>query len=130
MQYLKHLDKLFSLAEGVRQFSQVEATRHFNVTLPTTVYVDVADAPLTVIGHDEAVVSIEAQLPRGGGWQWRTEQDEAGVYIVAKRGAFAPLTLTPKFIITLPIRATIMLNLLKNTVELKGIVGMTQLKLV
>lgn len=128
MRYLKHLDKLLALAEGVRQWSQIEAARHFNVTLPCAVYVDVGDAPLTLVAHEELVVSVEAQLPRGAGWQWRTEQDEAGVYVVAKRAAFAPLALKPRFVIALPSRATLMLNLAQSSVELKNMQGVVQVK--
>lgn len=128
MHYLKHLDKLLALADGVRQFSQIEAARHLNVALPCAVYVDVGDAPLTLIAHDELVVSVEAQLPRGAGWQWRTEQDEVGVYIVAKRAAFAPLALKPRFVVTLPNRATLMLNVNKNSVEFRNMTGILQVK--
>src|SRR5258708_37206878 len=60
-------------------------TQNFEITLPTTVYVRASMADVIVYYGPDNRVEIEASLRASFGWELVAEQDEAGVYIVAKR---------------------------------------------
>ncbi|MEW6578223.1 MAG: hypothetical protein AB1435_03405 [Chloroflexota bacterium] len=78
---------------GQRSFTQV-----FSVSRPVTVYVRGSHCAVSVRQHDAPRVELEANLARSFGVELTAEQDEAGIYIVARRkpvvGTVARMELT------------------------------------
>ena len=71
----------------------------YEVRGPTTVYVRASHCRVTVRRTGMQQVQVEGELRQAFGWQWVTERDEAGVYVILKRkplvGAYLVFHLTP-----------------------------------
>src|SRR4051795_7830380 len=67
-------------AAATKSFVQV-----FEVTLPTTVYVRASQCEVVIRRQAQSCVELSANLRASFGWELVAEQDEAGVYIVARR---------------------------------------------
>src|SRR5215207_4091251 len=72
-------------AETAASATSKSFMQHFQVTLPTTVYVRASQCEVTVRHRVGTQVELAANLRASFGWELVAEQDDAGIYIVAKR---------------------------------------------
>lgn len=107
---------------GQRSFTQV-----FTVSRPLTVYVRGSHCAVSVRRHDAPRVELEANLARAFGVELTAEQDEAGIYIVARRkpvvGAAARLELA----LTVPPDAHLAFHLTPGDVSFLDLDGLAEL---
>lgn len=98
----------------------------FPVNAPLTVYVRASHCHLTVRRHELSRVELSANLARAFGVELATDQDEAGIYIVARRkpvvGAIARLDLT----LTLPSGVHLAFHLTPGAVTFADLNGVAE----
>lgn len=87
---VKHLNTLWQVAtaaSSVTDFARQSQTQTyvFRVNEPTTVYIRAEQTEVRVTRWNVAQVEITLQLQASFGWRTAAEQDDAGVYVVAKR---------------------------------------------
>jgi hypothetical protein len=102
MQHLDSLWKAVNIVSSVRDLAVESKTYQWDITPPITFYLHVEYADVTLKRHDIATISAKVELQAGFGWQVATDQDEAGVYIVAKRKPLIGTMGRGNFEITLP----------------------------
>ncbi len=105
-------------AATAKSFRQV-----FTVQPPITVYVRASHAEVTIVHGAPHNVSLEADLHASFGWEFATDQDEAGVYIVARRKPIVGALSWAKFSLTVPLGAHLALNLTPGSVHLAQVNG-------
>ena len=96
------LKKLVDAASTVRDMAFERRTYHFKVTTPCALYLNTEYSHVQIIRHDAPEIIIETALQAGFGWRVQTDQDEAGVYIVAKRRVLVGEIASAQFTISLP----------------------------
>jgi hypothetical protein len=101
-----------------RSFVQV-----FDVRPPVTVYVRASQSDVTVRREPGSRVELSANLRASFGWELAAEQDEAGVYIVAKRKPVVGAISTAKFALTVPPEANLVFHLTPGAIHLMGVDG-------
>lgn len=102
MQRFENLWKAVSVVSSVRDLAVESKTYQWDVTLPLTFFLDVEYADVMLKRHDTPQIMAQVELQAGFGWQVVTDQDDAGVYIIAKRKPLIGTMGRGKFIITLP----------------------------
>jgi hypothetical protein len=85
MQHLNTLWKIANAASDVAEMARSSDVYRFNVAADITFYLHTAHAEVRVRRWDEPRIDVLAQLQAPFGWQVKTDQDEAGVYFVARR---------------------------------------------
>lgn len=85
MQQLDTLWKVISAAGTVRDLAQERKTYQFTVTPPSTLYMHTEHAVIHVRRWHSPKIEIRTVLDVRIGWRVQTDQDESGVYLVAKR---------------------------------------------
>lgn len=85
MQHLDKLWKVINAAGTVRDLAQESKTLRFQVQPPITLYLHAEHATVIIHRHDEPVITVDTVLQAGFGWRLADDQDDAGVYLVAKR---------------------------------------------
>ena len=102
MQPLDSLWKAVTIVSSVRDLALESKTYHWDITPPITFYLHVECATVVLKHHDKPTISATIELQAGFGWQVATDQDDAGVYIVAKRKPLIGTIGRGNFDITLP----------------------------
>lgn len=97
--------------------------RVFPVRPPVTVFVRASQCQVTVHYHDLDHVELHASLYAGFGMRLVVEQDEAGVYVVARRRRLLGLLSRCEFTITVPTYCHLAFNLTPGTVRLQDLNG-------
>ena len=88
MRHLGHLRKALQLSGAVRDLAFETRRLQWEVASPNTLYLDVEYADIRLSSaQDSRQIQAKVELQAGFGWQLATDQDEAGVYIVARRKA-------------------------------------------
>jgi hypothetical protein len=86
---MQHLNTLWQIANTASQVAEVvrsAQTFRFNIEDPTqTFYLHTANAEVRIVRWNETRVEVTAQLQAPFAWRVETDQDEAGVYFVARR---------------------------------------------
>ena len=85
MQHLDTLWKVINAAGTVRDLAQERKTYQFTVEPPTTFYLHTEHAFVHVKRWYLPKIEIRTVLDVKFGWRVMTDQDDAGVYVVAKR---------------------------------------------
>jgi hypothetical protein len=101
-----------------RTFTQI-----FEVTLPTTVYVRASMSEVTLRYRSGTRVELSANLRASFGWELAAEQDEYGVYIVAKRKLVMGSLSSADFTLTVPPEANLVFNLTPGAVKIANVDG-------
>ncbi|GAB4547610.1 MAG: hypothetical protein OHK0023_09270 [Anaerolineae bacterium] len=101
-----------------RQFEQV-----FQVTFPVTVSVRASHARVTVHRTRSSQVLLQADLGASFGWEFISDQDEFGVYIVAKRKPLVGALSWASFSLNVPMEANLAFNLTPGAVSLEDVDG-------
>jgi hypothetical protein len=99
----------------------------FNVKSPVTVYVRASHCRITICRHADSRVVLEANLYRAFGVELTAEQDDAGVYIVAKRKAVVGRITRADFTLTVPAASHLAFHLTPGDVIFHDINGVIEL---
>ncbi len=88
-------------------------TRRFNweVAAGTTFFLQAEYADIQLVAHERPEIQAKIELQAGFGWQLATDQDEAGVYVIARRKALIGSIGRANFDIKLPQQTHISLKL-------------------
>ena len=85
MQHLRTLWKAVNMVSFARDLA-VETRRYqWDVSAPSTFFLQAEYADIRIAYHDHAHIVATVQLQAGFGWQLAIDQDQAGVYVVARR---------------------------------------------
>mgnify|MGYP006883605380 FL=1 len=106
---------------GQRSFTQV-----FAVSRPVTVYVRGSHCAVSVRQHDAPRVELEANLARSFGVELTAEQDEAGIYIVARRKPVVGTVARTELALTVPPDAHLAFHLTPGDVSFLDLDGLAQ----
>lgn len=85
MQHLNTLWQAVNVAASVTELARQTQTFHFSVSGAVTLYLQAESAEVRVTRWVEPKIEVTAQLQAAFGWRLATDQDEAGVYVVARR---------------------------------------------
>jgi len=118
---------LGAAAGAVPKTSQRSVTQVFNVTPPVTVYVRASHCRVTVRCASAPKVILDANLHRAFGIELAAEQDDAGVYIVAKRKAVVGKITRADITLTVPDGSHLAFHLTPGDVVLEAVDGMINL---
>ena len=99
----------------------------FNVKPPVTVYVRASHCRVTICRQSEPKVILDADLYRAFGVELTAEQDEVGVYIVAKRKAVVGRVTRIDLALTVPDNSHLALHLTPGDVIFEAVDGMLEL---
>ncbi len=123
---MRSLEMLLELAATVRSLPRLTRRRRvaaYEVNGPTTVYIRASHSQVSVQRTAERRVQIECDLRQAFGWQWATERDEAGIYVVLRRkpvvGVFSRADLT----LVVPPDAYLVFHLTPGSVRLEDFEG-------
>lgn len=123
MQKLNRLWQITNAASTVRDLAQHTKTYHFAIRPPGTVYLQAEYADVTIVRWNRPNVEITTVLQAPFGWRIATEQDDAGVYMVARRRAMIGGFSTAKFVIRLPDVLYLTLKLSECSISLRQVTG-------
>ena len=102
---------MVSAASTVKDIAQQTKTYHFAVHSPITVYLRAEHAEVRVRRWARPQVEVTARLQASFGWRVATDQDEAGVYVVAQRRAVMGSLSSATFEVLVPHDAYLVLKL-------------------
>jgi hypothetical protein len=118
---------LGAAVEAVPKLSQQSFIQVFNVTLPVTVYVRASHCRVTIRREATRQVTLQADMYRAFGVELVAEQDDAGVYIVARRKPVVGRVSRADFTITVPPDSHLVFHLTPGDVVLHSIDGLLEL---
>ena len=87
VEHLNTIWKAVNAASTVSELARQSQTYHFPVAGPVTLYLRAEQAEVRLTRWTKTEIEVMAQLQAAFGWRLATDQDEAGVYIVARRRA-------------------------------------------
>jgi hypothetical protein len=123
MQHWETIRKVVGAASTVRELTVETRTYRFNVPEQFTFYLDAGSAEVTVARWPERWVEVRARLQVGLGWRLQTDQDEAGVYVVAKRRAVVGGIARASFSVNIPHDTHVILKLEDGQLKLDHLNG-------
>lgn len=127
MQTLNTLRRLLSAASLVRDAAFETKTLEFLALKPLTFYLDTQDSEVIIRRWEQTKISVCVRLQVGFGWHLQNEQDEAGVYVVAKRKLVVGSFSRADFDIALPDTAHVVLKLTDSVILLENVTGTFQI---
>lgn len=126
MQKLNTLWQVVNAASEITSLTRHTQTYYFSTLGPITFYLRAENADVRVLRWALPKVEVTATLQASFGWRVATDQDEAGVYVVAKRKAVLGRMSTGLFSIVVPEDAYLVLKLDDGRVILEHITGTLQ----
>jgi hypothetical protein len=127
VQTFNTLRKLLSAASLVRDAAFETKTLEFLAPKPLTFYLDTQDSEVIIRRWEQTKISVRVRLQVGFGWYLENEQDEAGVYVVAKRKLVVGSFSRAEFDIALPDTAHVVLKLSDSVMLLDNVSGTFQI---
>ncbi|MCY3834421.1 MAG: hypothetical protein OXG85_15525 [Chloroflexi bacterium] len=85
MRLMGNLWKALKLVGAARDLAIESRRFRWEAAARTTLYLEAEHADIRLSAHDQREVQARIELQAGFGWQLVTDQDLAGVYIVARR---------------------------------------------
>jgi hypothetical protein len=126
MQKLNTLWQVVSLASDLKGITRHTQTYYFSTIGPITFYLQAEHAEVRVMRWALPKVEVTATLQAAFGWRIATDQDAAGVYVVAKRKALLGGMSSAVFTVIVPDDAYLVLKLDDGRVMLEHINGTLQ----
>lgn len=123
VQHLDTLWKMVSAASTVRDLAQEARSYEFFVPTPGTFYLHAEQATVRIARWQHPKISVRVSLQAGFGWRLKTDQDEAGVYLVAKRRAVVGSMARSNFEVMVPQQTYLVLRLEPGGVLLDNVQG-------
>jgi len=102
-------------------------TQVFHVEPPTTVYVRASHCRVTVRHAEDSRVQLEANVQRMFGIEFATDQDEDGVYIIARRKPIVGTVSRTDFTLTVPHNTHLAFNLSPGDVVFEQVSGIAEI---
>ena len=102
MQHLDSLWKAVNIVGSVRDMAIESKIYRWNIAPPITFYLHIEYADIFIQRWGKPIIEARVKLQAGFGWRVATDQDEAGVYVVAKRKPFIGSLGRAKFTVSLP----------------------------
>ena len=102
---MRHLSSLWQTLQwlgSARDLTLESRNYQWEAAPPMTFFLQAEQAAITLARHDKPQILAKVELQAGFGWQMAAEQDEAGVYLVAKRKPLIGGIGRGKFDIALP----------------------------
>jgi hypothetical protein len=126
MQKLNTLWQVVNAASEITSLTRHIQTYYFSTLGPITLYLRAENADVRVMRWAQPKVEVTATLQASFGWRLATDQDEAGVYVVAKRKAVLGRMSSALFNVVVPEDTYLVLKLLDGRVILEHITGTLQ----
>jgi hypothetical protein len=98
-------------------------SQRFEVILPITVFVRASQCNVIVRHAVGNIVELSANLRASFGWEFVAEQDDAGIYVVAKRKPIVGNLSSASFTLIVPPEANLVFHLTPGSVKLVNING-------
>lgn len=99
---VRHLWKAIELLGSFRDLAYESTRYQWEVTPPNTFFLDAEYADVKLTRQVTTQISATVRLRASFSWQLTTEQDEAGVYVVARRKAVIGNVGQARFVISVP----------------------------
>jgi hypothetical protein len=126
MQHLNTLAQVANAASTLAELTRKSTNYRFNVIGETTFYLDASQAEVRVLRHAQPTIEFTAALQAPFAWRVATDQDEAGVYVVAKRRAIVGGLAGAVFSVIVPYQAHLVLRLQRCRLCLEAVDGTLQ----
>lgn len=123
MQHLENLWKLVNVASSVRDIAVERKVYRYPVQPPVTLYLHLEATHITFERWQQPEIEIVTEFQAGFGWRIKADQDEYGVYIVAKRLAIVGALAQAKFTARIPQDTNLVLRLTNCTVTFNNLSG-------
>jgi hypothetical protein len=115
--------EFFSTVRALPDMARRRRVAAYEVTGPTTVYIRASHCRVTVVRGREPRVQIECNLRQAFGWDWVTDRDDAGIYVVLKRKPLVGVLSFADLTIIVPFDAYLAFNLTPGSVHLADFEG-------
>ena len=102
MRLLDNAWKALKLVGAARELAIETRRYNWEMTPGSTFFLQAEYADIRLVTHHQSEVLAKVELQAGFGWQLLTEQDEAGVYIIARRKPLIGSIGRSRFDITVP----------------------------
>ena len=102
---MRHIGNIWAavkLIGSARDLAVERRQLQWDVQPPGTFFLEAEQSDVSLIRQDQAQVRAVLELHAGFGWQLASDQDEAGVYLVAKRKAVIGSIARARIEVTLP----------------------------
>ncbi len=123
MRMLELALETFSAVRSLPDLVRERKVAAYEVHGPTTVFVRASHCRVIVRRIREARVQIECDLRQSFGWEWVTERDDAGVYLVLKRKPVMGTLSTAEVTLLVPSDAYLVFHLTPGSVQLADFEG-------
>ena len=127
LQRLNRLWQLVSAVSTVKEIVQESKTYRFAVSGTITFYLRAENAEVKITRWQRPEVECTVRLQASFGWRVATDQDEAGVYLVAKRRAVVGGLSRATFDVFVPHDTYLLLKLDEGRVTLDHVSGTLEL---
>ncbi|MBZ0294743.1 MAG: hypothetical protein K8L99_19430 [Anaerolineae bacterium] len=123
MQHLNTLWQVVNAASDLRDMTRKRQTYHYSTIGPITFYLQAEHVEVQVMRWNLPKVEIGVMLQASFGWRMITDQDEAGVYVVAKRRKLVGGMANAAFQIVVPADAFLVLKLEQSRLVMEQVNG-------
>jgi hypothetical protein len=123
MQHLNTLWQAVNAASTVTELARQSQTFHFGVSKPITFYLQAEQAEVRLTRWAQPKIEIAVQLQAAFGWRMTTDQDEAGVYVVARRRPLVGGLSRATFAVFVPQDTYLVLKLTEGRLTLEHVDG-------
>jgi len=129
MQHLSTLTELANAVSTVAEIARHTQTYRFNVSGAITLYMDAEGAEVRILrrASTDPQIEVEANLQAPFAWRIATDQDEAGVYVVARRRPVVGAVASGSFLVSVPQSTYLVLKLKDCRLSLEAITGTVEL---
>lgn len=114
---------LFTTFRGLPNVAKKQQVAAYEVSGPTTVFVRASHCRVNVQRAVESQVQIQCEMRQAFGWDWVTEHDDAGVYVVLKRKPLVGKLSTADLTLIVPPDAYLVFHLTPGSIHLGDFEG-------
>lgn len=122
-QLLPVIFQIYDRARGLPNITQRRYVRAYERHGVCTIYVRATHCRVVVQRIAEPRVQVELDLRQSFGWQWRSDADEAGVYVVLKRRRVVGGLSYARLTLQVPHDAFLEFDLAQSRVEMDNVQG-------
>lgn len=123
MQHLNTLWQMVGAVSSVKDIAQQVKTYQFAVQGEVTFYLRTAQSTVQITRWSRPFIEVKTILQASFGWRIATDQDNAGVYIAAKRRSVVGGLSSATFQVYVPKNTHLMLKLEQCTLQLNNADG-------
>jgi len=123
MQQLNRLWQVVNAASTVRDIAQQSKTYHFAAGDPITFYLRTESADVRILRWQRPLIEMTITMQGAFGWRVLTEQDDAGIYVAAKRRPLVGELAGGTFEVYLPYDTYVILKLNRCNLTINNIHG-------